>query len=336
MCTILKHFKVGFESYNKNFRTLILATLIIFTTLVSFILLGFLAGTGDVEQSLKGSYYLLFSGNTGDTGLISEVFEFMGPSNLGILFIFFLLGSIITILLQTGLWGVCLKSIAKKADINVFFNTIKERGGSYIAANLMIWLILIAILIPVLILATIIIVAFPFLALPEYTPLLIITYLIPIWLITPFFILILPGVILGKRISKSIEQGFSLGKENYLELLLLILIIYLFSSISLIPFVGTFAMYLLTPLWMLIICSYYLEKTGKFREEELIAKPVNLLEKRIVSPIIKPKTVVKKIITKKPVKRKVATKPKRVVKKTAVKKPVKKKPIVKKLKGKRK
>ncbi len=354
MCAILKHFRVGFESYTRNFGTLILAILIIFTTLFSFILLGFLVGTGDVEQSLNGSYYLLFSGNTEDVELVSEVFEFMNPAGLGILVLFFLLGSFITIFLQAGLWGVCLKSLAKKADMNVFFNTIRERGISYLMANLLIWLILIAVIIPIFIIATIIILAFPFLILPEYSSLLMMVYLIPMCLITPFFILILPGVILGKRISESIKQGFSLGKENYRELLLLILIVYSFSLISFIPLIGTLIIYLLTPLWMLIICSYYLEKTGKFGKEESITKPINILEKRIVSPLIKPKTQIRKSAVKIPVKRKIATKPKSVVKKIAVKKPVKKKviakskttktikkpvkkkPIAKKLKGKRK
>ncbi|MCK4730131.1 MAG: hypothetical protein KAT28_02325 [Candidatus Aenigmarchaeota archaeon] len=353
MCAILKHFKKGFESYTRNFNTLILATLIIFTTLFSFVLLGFLAGTGDVEQSLKGNYYLLFSGNTEDTELVSEIFESMGLSGLGLLIIFSLLGLIITIFLQAGLWGVCLKSIAKKADMGVFFNTIRERGISYFMANLLIWLILIAVIIPIIIIATIIIIAVPGLAAPEYSILLMLIYLIPILLITPFFILILPGVVLGKRISKSIEQGFSLGKENYGGLLLLILIVYSFSLISLIPLIGTLLVYLLTPLWMLIIGSYYLEKTGRYGKVELNAKPANILEKRIVSPLIKPKASLKKII-KKTVKRKVAAKPKSVVKKIAmkkpvkrkitakskttktIKKPVKKKPIIKKLKGKRK
>ncbi len=298
MCAILKHFRTGFKSYTRNFGTLILATLIIFTTLFSFILLGFLAGTGDVEQSLAGSYYLLFSGNTEDMELISEIFEFMNPSGLGILFIFFLLGSLITIFLQAGLWGVCLKGLAKKADMKVFFNTIKERGISYLIANLLIWLILIAIIIPMLIITTIIVmIAFP--TLPVDSSVLMLIYLTPIMLISPFFILIIPGVILGKRISESIEQGFSLGKENYNELLLLLLIVYSFSLISFIPFIGTILVYLLNPLGILIICSYYLEKTGKSGKEESITKPVNMLEKRIVSPLIKPKTQVKKIAIKK-------------------------------------
>ncbi len=330
MCTILKHFRKGFESYKRNFGTLILATLIIFTILFSFVLLGFLAGTGDVEQSLKGSYYLLFSGNTDNTELISEVFKSTNLSGLGLFVIFFLLGSLITIFLQAGLWGVCLKSIAKKADMNVFFNTIRERGVSYFIANLLIWLILIAVIIPILIIPTILVIGFPILVSQGYSSILMLIYLIPILLITPFFILILPGVVLGKRISESIEQSFSLGKENYSELLLLILIIYSFTLISLIPLIGTPLVYLLTPLWMLIICSYYLEKTGRYGKGELNAKPVNILEKRIVSPLIKPKTPVRKITIKKPVKRKVAAKPKSVVKKIAVKKPIRRK-IVKTL-----
>jgi len=348
MCAILKYFRKGFESYKRNFGTLILATLIIFIILFSFILLGFLTGTGNVEQSLKGSYYLLFSGNTDNTELISEIFESINSSNFGILMIFFTLGLFITIFLQAGLWGVCLKSIAKKADMNVFFNTIRERGISYFMANLLIWLILIAIIIPIFIIATIIVIGFPVLASQEYFLFLTIIYLIPMLLITPFFILILPGVVLGKKVSESIEQGFSFGKENYGELLLLILIIYSFSLVSLIPFIGTLLIYLLTPLWMLIVCSYYLEKTGKSEKEELITKPVNILEKRTISPLIKPKTQVKKTTTKKPIKRKTVVKPKTSIKKIVVKKsvrkktaaksktvkkPVKKKPIAKKLKG---
>ena len=343
MCAILKYFRKGFESYKRNFGTLILATLIVFIILFSFILLGFLAGTGNVEQSLKGSYYLLFSGNTDNTELISEIFESMNLSGFGILMIFFTLGLFITIFLQAGLWGVCLKSIAKKADMNVFFNTIRERGISYFIANLLIWLILIAIIIPILIIETIIIISFPVLASQEYSIFLMLIYLIPMLLITPFFILILPGVVLGKKVSESIEQGFSFGKENYGELLLLILIIYSFDLVSLIPFIGTLLIYLLTPLWMLIVCSYYLEKTGKSEKEELITKPVNILEKRTISPLIKPKTQVKKTTTKKPIKRKTVVKPKTSVKKIAVKKLVRKKtaaksktvkkPIAKKLKG---
>ncbi len=88
-------------------------------------------------------------------------------------------------------------------------------------------------------------------------------------LIAPFFIFIFPAVIEGKSIFNSLSQSFTLGKKYYLDLILLPILFYVSSLLSFIPIVGVILNYfLIVPLLVLLICSFYLEVSKSGREKK--------------------------------------------------------------------
>ncbi len=263
MANILKHFSKAFEAYKRNFVPIILSILLVFITFYLFVGLGIFALFGTEGSATVAEFYMTEGGFT-DT-YSQELFEQINPQNFGLFLLFLILGGIVAVFLQAGLWGICFQGIKKKVNMKTFFTTIRERGVPYFFASILVGLIVSAILILLIAVYVVIYLFNPILS--------TIVLLLGIVLITPFFVLVSPAVISGKRVSSSLTESISLGKKNYFDLLLLIVLVFIFSLVSLVPILGIILVYfLVSPLFILVICSLYLEVSKSSKINVLISK----------------------------------------------------------------
>jgi len=258
MVKIFRYFKKSFEVYKRNFVPIILSVLLIGIICGLFIGLSIFALFGPKNISTIAESYRM-SGEFTDFES-QEFSEFLNLQNVGLFLLFIILGGITVIFLQSGFWGVCFHGIKKRVTMKTFFTTIRKRGVSYFLAILLVLIIFFVISLLLSLPASI------------FHPLIPIALLILI-LITPFFILISPAVISGKGVIESLEQSFKLGKKYYFDLILLIILIYLFSLVSFIPIIGSLLIYfLISPLFTLVICSFYIEASVKQKPKMQIKK----------------------------------------------------------------
>lgn len=267
MVNILNHFKKVWGAYKTNFIPIVLSVILITLTILLFFGLGFFALLGTEGATEIANSYLI-SGEVADF----ESPDFLQSLNLqtiGFFFLFIILGAILAIFLQAGFWGLCLGGVKKKVNMKTFFTTIRERGIVYFFASLLVLLIIAAISIPL------ILIFYAVFYLLQLTLLLPITYIILLLFLTPLFIFVSPAVISGKSIFDSLSQSFKLGKENYFDLILLIVLVFIFSMLSFIPIIGIILVYfLIAPLFTLVVCSFYLEisKNNKIKIKEIKSK----------------------------------------------------------------
>lgn len=294
MANILKHFSKAFEAYKRNFVPIILSILFIWIVLGLFFGASFLSLFGAENTGTIAESYITSGGFTDLES--QELFEQINIQSLGLFFLFLVLGGIVAIFLQTGLWGICFYGIKKKVNMKTFFTTIRERGIPYFFATILVGLIFLAILIPVLvvyivlyffspIVSTIVLLLGILMIILMISPLL----LFGILMIFPFFVLIYPAVISGKKLLNSLTESFSLGKKNFSSLMLLFIIIILLALAVTLPsivfhYAKLFLIYptiyiilmfleqiiisfLLMPIILLVIYSFYLEvsKTSKIK-----------------------------------------------------------------------
>ena len=261
MAYISKHFKKSFEVYKRNFVPIILSILLIGIIYGLFFGLGIFALFGPKGVSTIAESYMM-SGEFTDFES-QEFSELLNLQNVGLFLLFIILGGIIAIFLQAGFWGVCFYGIKKRVTMKTFFTIIRKRGISYFLATLLV-LIIISVILIFLILPTVI-----------FPPFILVSLLILI-LIIPFFILISPAVISGEGVIESLEQSFKLGKKYYFDLILLIILIFLFSLVSFIPIIGSLLIYFfISPLFTLTICSFYIDvkqKPEKIKQKRTIKK----------------------------------------------------------------
>ncbi|OYT42946.1 MAG: hypothetical protein B6U88_02430 [Candidatus Aenigmarchaeota archaeon ex4484_56] len=85
-------------------------------------------------------------------------------------------------------------------------------------------------------------------------------YMIIIILLLPFFMMAKPSVVYGRGILESIKESIEIGKNNYIELFVLILTIFLIQILGMIPIIGFIIQIMfIIPCTTLIVCSYYLK-----------------------------------------------------------------------------
>jgi len=248
MVKIFRYFKKSFEVYKRNFVPIILSVLLIGIICGLFLVLSIFALFGPKNINTMTESYMMLGEFT---DFEQEFSEFLNLQNVGLFLLFMILGGITAIFLQSGFWGICFHGIKKKVTMKTFFTTIRKRGISYFSAILLVLIIFFVISLLLSLPATIF-------------PLFIPITLIILILITPFFILISPAVISGRSVIESLEQSFKLGKKYYFDLILLIILIYLFSLVNFIPIIGSLLSYfLISPLFALVICSFYIDVKQK-------------------------------------------------------------------------
>jgi len=248
MVKIFRYFKKSFEVYKRNFVPIILSVLLIGIICGLFLVLSIFALFGPKNINTMTESYMMLGEFT---DFEQEFSEFLNLQNVGLFLLFMILGGITAIFLQSGFWGICFHGIKKRVTMKTFFTTIRKRGISYFSAILLVLIIFFVISLLLSLPATIF-------------PLFIPITLIILILITPFFILISPAVISGRSVIGSLEQSFKLGKKYYFDLILLIILIYLFSLVNFIPIIGSLLSYfLISPLFALVICSFYIDVKQK-------------------------------------------------------------------------
>jgi len=259
MVKIFRYFKKSFEVYKRNFVPIILIMLLFLVIYFSIFSASRYLETSTLSSIENFENYTVTENMSAEE--YNKVFGAFQQhiSNFILFFLFLIVIGVITVFLQAGFWGICLKGIKEKVNIRIFFTTIKERGLSYFLAIILLSLILLAIETPFLIVSIILLYGSPtffwvafFLDMAIY------------FLIMPFFIFVYPAVVSGKRVSESLSQSFSLGKKNYFGLLLLIILFSVSFLVFFIPIMGILLIYfLISPLFIITICSYYLEASRR-------------------------------------------------------------------------
>ena len=257
------HFKKAWQAYKNNFTPIIFILILFLGIYFSIYLVTeyFATPTFSTIEKLNITEHNITENISKEE--FSEVLQAYQPVVL-ILILFLIAISVTSILLQAGFWGLCIRGIKRKVNIEIFFSAIKEYGLSYFLATIFILLIFFGVGIFCLALSTIFFFISPVLAWTGF-----IVGIVIYFLIMPFFIFISPAIVSGGGVLNSLSQSFSLGKKHYFELLLLITILFFISFLALIvPIIGTILFYfLIVPLATLTICSYYLEASKKFKKK---------------------------------------------------------------------
>jgi hypothetical protein len=254
MVEVEKHLKIAFEAYKKNIIPIILSVIIVIAVFFIFIIPAALLIFFENQNisTLETSQYNNLSS--------SEFQALFLSSSVAFSVLLFILGFLVALFLSSGLIGVCYYSVKKKVYIDTFFNVVKERGIYYFVATLLVVLLYLLFLLPFL--ALFFVFGFGGGVYSTLLGIFSILLMLGTLLITPFFMLYAPAVISGKSILESLSQSFNLGKKNYLDLVIIIILFYVFSFVNLIPIIGFVLQYFfLFPFLQITLCSFYIDKT---------------------------------------------------------------------------
>jgi len=125
------HFRKALQAYKNNFIPI---------ALVLLLFLGIYLSILSALYFVTPTFLMVKKYNLAEN--ISEeefnkVLQAYRPIGL-ILILFFIAIVVASVLLQAGFWGLCMKGIKGKANINVFFGAIKKHGFSYFLATILV------------------------------------------------------------------------------------------------------------------------------------------------------------------------------------------------------
>ncbi len=313
MESIFKHFSKAIEAYKRNFTPIALAVLLMW--IISFLsaTFGFFAVSGNVYESMEAGYYFLSGEGTEDLYLSNQ----LNTNTLGLFLLILIIGGIITMFLQAGLWGLCLEGIKGKTELNAFFTAIEERGISYIFSIALVSLLALSILFIDGFIVVMWFILVYYLTIASHYLVTILLLILTIVVFLTIFLLssyifitcmfIYPAVISGKKIFASLKESMSIGRENYFDMFRILLLYFLIWGIYIVcilfsmNFLGYLLIIFLNPLILLTFCSYYLEYSKKAKPGVAIIGTTKIkAKKKVAKPIaVKKKTIIKKTGMKK-------------------------------------
>jgi hypothetical protein len=270
MANIFQHIRRGFNSYRKNMAPFFFSFFIVCLAFISIILFGILIVLYNSESILYSDEFL---NSSGGSNIISLMAAIMTPSNAIILLTFFVLAILIGTYLSSGIYGVCIEGARGKTSIRTFFGTVLRRGGQYLLSALtlfILWaLLFIAVIFPVIVVASL----FQSVALPIWS-IYSMSILVLAMVSSPFVLSVPIAVVWGRSVADSFKQSFSIGRDNYFELLALIAMAAAINiGLGIIPIIGAlFQVFIVIPTLMFTICSYYLDKASVRKGFERKAK----------------------------------------------------------------
>lgn len=277
MKQLINHIKIAWSSYKKNFVTIALVLIII--GIINMVLSGFamvsLLGPENYSDFAMSYFY---SGSVIAEQNYETIFELNPPSieSFALAGIFIIIAILISVILQSGLWGIYLESIKGKPHFKIFFEYVKTRGFRYLLANFL----LMVIFIPILLLFILPGIIFP------YDIFIFLGFIGTafIILIIPLFIMTYPTVISGKSVTEALRTSFEIGKKNYHLLLSFLVFSILISLLLYAPtiYLETYELYgvyyteysvvyllesllsafLIVPILLLTLSSIYIEVSG--------------------------------------------------------------------------
>jgi len=281
MADIFYHLKKGVSAYLENILPYYFS---VFTILLGFAVM-ILAGTLLVIFNSESMFYSdVFLNNSSQMELIDILVVLMSSaSNVLIMFIFSFLATVVFIYLFSGLYGVCLEGTRGKAYVRTFFAAVFRRGGSFLLASIVLF-ILFGVFLFVLTIPIIMLGADLLAVLPSYLA-YIILLLVTGFLLLPFVFLVPVAVVSGKGVHDSFRHGINIARRNYFELLVLQSLFFTLFIISFIiglqinfwlGFILDF--FLLVPLILFTTSSYYLDKSVEKRPEPKLREfPVDIV-----------------------------------------------------------
>jgi hypothetical protein len=258
---IARYISQSWEAYKKHFWQIIGALI-----LISFITIGILVATGlpllgkfiqyAAQNSAGGSvpFSLLAANFILDSGAQQFISLFMA----GIVF-----SVIIGTVLEAGLVSMYADALRGKPEIGTILSVARKKFWTIIGANAIVGLVILA-------LFAALIVPWLFLVLSAgassvYATLWFYAGLIIFTLAALFFSLVNQAVVIGDlRAVDSVRKSFSIVRQNYLQFLVLSLVLSLIASaISLIPAIGALiSFFLMAPIAGLSYTAFYIEKAG--------------------------------------------------------------------------
>jgi hypothetical protein len=292
MANIFQHMKKGIHSYRANFAPYLLANFIIFLVAISVVLLGALLVLYNSESILYSDEFL---NNSVGSDLATLAVTLFTPTNLLIFLAFFTIAILLGTYLSSGIYGICLEGAKGKTSLKTFFGTILRRGGTYMIATLVMFILMtmlmVALIFPVVLTASLV---------QSYSILLIDIYILSIsvlvLILSPYFMFVPISVVWGKGVTDAFKQSFAIGRENYFEVLALQAILYAVSiSVGMLPIIGFILQILIvTPVMLFTLCSYYQDRNSSKKTVEAKPKPkaeVKPLEVPIEDKIARAKRV---------------------------------------------
>jgi hypothetical protein len=243
---VIDYLRKSWESYKVNWMSFIIAQLIV------LLIVGVLSliGVGIIISSAELSGLSLLSPRELVSRILPLVSLIIGVS---IGSIFFLLAGIIWSYLKIGLFGMASEGLRGKTRVNTMFRYTKKLGLRGLAASFVIMGVGIILLIIFVLGIGLILQAVG-----------AIIGIIISSLIMMLFVLTFPGIVVDQLgVIKSIRTSVSVVKENYLELLALLLLYGIISLIlSIIPVLGTLiVIFVISPMvWMSLIFFYKINR----------------------------------------------------------------------------
>lgn len=261
----------GLKAYQANYVPYLFSFFTILIVFAAIILFGIGMILYNSENILNSDEFVNLM-STSD--FAAMMLALITPVNILIFLTFLVLSILISAYLSAGIYGVCLEGSRGRAHIKTFFGTILRRGGSYLLASLLIFvlwaLLLVALIFPVALVASL---------LNTFSVALFEVYLISmailVLILTPFVLFVPISVVWGKGISDSFKQSFNLGREYYFEILaFLALIGAINTALGIIPLLGSLLqIFLIYPIMFFTLCSYYLDKTSAKKPFEVKPAP---------------------------------------------------------------
>jgi len=324
MANIFQHTKRGLKAYQLNLMPYMFSFASVILAVFSIALFGMLTVLYNSESVLYSDQFLNSSANM---DMISLVMAIITPANALILVTFFTLALLAGVYLSSGIYGVCLEGARGTTSVKTFYRMVMRRGGPYLLASLtlfVLWsLLLVALIFPIVVFANLIL---PSLA--SVGTIYSVSLLVIMLVVSPLLISVPISVVWGRGIADSFKQSFSIGRENYFEMLALIAMMAAVSiSLAIIPVVGLLVqIFVVVPVSMFTLCSYYLDKAsikrgfesksnemeGGLAVESVLpkARKIREVKAKIISPANAPSELPEKIV---PEKKPAGVKPKVVI-----------------------
>lgn len=229
-------FKEAMAAYRNNFKAVILASAFL---AILAVVISTATNMATYGMSFKNAFLLNFGFGYG-AGFMQAPAIAVPLSPIGYIFaaIALLSFSLLSAYVSAGFYGVCLSAINKKTDISEFFRSMNKYGLSMIGVHI-VWLIAVAALIPVSLLAFAVMYALAYFAgmiLSVSLPNFLLLALMPVLIILliavgisfmPFFVFLFPAVVSGKGVIGSFKESIRTGKKAYWKIWLLLLAILL-------------------------------------------------------------------------------------------------------------
>jgi len=257
MASIFYHLKKALGAYRANLSPYLISFFIVGFSTIFIFLIGILIVLFTSQNIIYSDDFI---NNVSGAGPAEFLAALATPLNIVVLFTFSALALAAGVYLSSGLCGVCLEGIRGRASMRTFFGTIYRRGSSYLLAIFsifVVWLLMIVLsVVPVMFALSLggIFSEVPFFG-------MYVILLFAMWfLVAPFVLFVPVAVVWGKNVSEALHQNFLLGRENYFEILALEAIFYaIIIAAELIPYGFVLQIFLVIPLLLFALSSYYID-----------------------------------------------------------------------------